>query len=185
MQDWWAANPWMSWAAFAFGGRSRFFESREVRLAILSLLDEAPKHGYQIMKEIGERCGRLYGGGAGSVYPTLQQLEDEGLVASKRQDSKRVYRLTEAGREELERDPEAVDRIWDRARSWQDWGQCLGPQVAVLMSPLVIAIKATLRAVRSAAGRPDREDQIRGILERATKEIEALEKAWNKSGGRG
>jgi len=152
----------------------------EVRLAILSLLDEGPKHGYQIMKEIQERSGGLYGCSAGSVYPALQQLEDEGLVASKRQEGKRVYRITEAGGEELERDPEAVDRIWDRARSWQDWGQFMGPQVVVLVAPLVSAIKATLRAGTRAAGQPQREDRIRAILERAAKELENLEKAWSK-----
>ena len=56
----------------AFGRRARFFESGEVRLAILSLLSEGPKHGYQLMKEMEERSGGLYRASAGSVYPTLQ-----------------------------------------------------------------------------------------------------------------
>ena len=177
---WRAAATWAPWAAFGMGGRSRFFELGEVRLAVLSLLNEGPKHGYQIMKEMQERSGGLYWCSAGSVYPALQQLEDESLVIAKRHEGKRIYRLTEAGKEELERDPEAVDRIWDRARTWQDWGQCMGPQVVILMAPLVNTLKATLRAATRAAGRPDREGRIRTILERASKELEDLERAWSK-----
>ena len=108
---WWAGMQGSPWAAFAMGRRGRAFAFGEIRLAILSLLDEGPKHGYQIMKEMGERFGGLYSCSAGSVYPTLQQLEDEGLVTGKREDGKRVYHITAAGREELERDPDAVGRI--------------------------------------------------------------------------
>src|SRR6516164_10090515 len=94
-----AAGPW-PWTPFGWGGRARFFESGEVRLAILSLLSEGPKHGYQLMKEMAERSGGLYKASAGSVYPTLQQLEDEELVTSDQQGGKKVYRITAAGRRE-------------------------------------------------------------------------------------
>ena len=179
-REWWGGMQGGPWAAFAMGRRGRAFEFGEIRLAILSLLDEGPKHGYQIMKEMGERFGGLYSCSAGSVYPTLQQLEDEDLVTSKREEGKRVYHITAAGREELERDPDAVDRIWDRARNWEDWSQFMGPQVVVLMTPLVGTLKAAMRAASRAAGRSDREAHIRTILERATKELENLEKSWRK-----
>src|SRR5512142_2053095 len=96
-KDWWSSSAdfWPFSAAF---GRRRFFESGEVRLALLSLLGEGAKHGYQLMKELEERSGGLYRASAGSVYPTLQQLEDEDLIRSEQQDGKRVYSLTEAGR---------------------------------------------------------------------------------------
>src|SRR5215472_5483886 len=109
---WLGSRPWM--AAFALGGRVRFFEFGELRLAILSLLSEESKHGYQLMKEMEERSGGLYRGSAGSMYPTLQQLADEDLIDSDQADGKRVYRITDAGRAELEKDPEAVKRIWER-----------------------------------------------------------------------
>src|SRR5215469_12055310 len=97
------AWPWLGGMAF---GR-RFFESGEVRLAILSLLGDGPKHGYQLMKDLEERSGGLYKASAGSIYPTLQQLEDEDLIRSDHQNGKRVYSLTDAGREELGKDPES------------------------------------------------------------------------------
>jgi len=67
---------------FAGGPRGgRFFGFGEARLAILSLLKEGPKHGYQLIKELEQRSGGLYRASAGTVYPTLQQLEDEKLLA--------------------------------------------------------------------------------------------------------
>jgi DNA-binding PadR family transcriptional regulator len=179
---WWGWELRAPWAALGIGRRGRALEFGEIRLAILSLLHDAPKHGYQIMKDMGERFGGLYSCSPGSVYPTLQQLEDEGLVTGKREDGRRVYSLTRAGGEELDRDPAAVDRIWDRARNWEDWGKLMGPQTAVSLTPLVLAstMKATISAARRAAGKPEREERIRGILDRASRELAELEKSWGK-----
>jgi DNA-binding PadR family transcriptional regulator len=155
--------------AFAFGSKGRFFGSGELRLAILSLLGEGPRHGYQLMKEMEERSGGVYRASAGSVYPTLQQLEDTELIRVKQQGGRKVHSLTAAGRKELERDPEAIRRIWERAEECEDWGQSFGPEsmmVLPLLSPLV---KASLRA----AGRGGAE-RVREILDRARKDLEAI-----------
>ena len=90
-KQWWSGFPGgQPFAAFGWGQNARFFEAGEVRMAILSLLSEGPKHGYQLMKELEERSGGMYKASAGSVYPTLQQLEDEDLVTSDQQAGKRV-----------------------------------------------------------------------------------------------
>ena len=67
----------------------------DIRAAILALLAEAPKHGYQIIREIAERSEGAWTPSPGSVYPTLQQLTDEGLVRSDETEGKRVYELTD------------------------------------------------------------------------------------------
>jgi DNA-binding PadR family transcriptional regulator len=157
------------WEAFAFGRRGRFFESGEIRLAILSLLSEGPKHGYQLMKEMAERSGGLYRASAGSVYPTLQQLEDEGLIQSDQQDGKRVYKLTDAGREELGKDPDGVRRIWERAERWEDWGQFMGPESMMMWGPLGSVMKASLRATARVGA-----ERVRDILDRARQELDQL-----------
>jgi len=64
----------------------------------------------------------MYRASAGTVYPTLQQLEDEGLVQSDTQDSRRTYRLTPEGVSELEREKETVERIWKRAKTLGNLG---------------------------------------------------------------
>ena len=70
----------------------------DVRSAILGLLAEEPMHGYQIISELERRSDGRWRPSAGSVYPTLQQLEDEGLVRASEKDGRRVFELTETGR---------------------------------------------------------------------------------------
>ena len=159
------------------GPRARFFEFGEVRLAILSLLKDAPKHGYQLIKELTERSGGLYKASAGTVYPTLQQLEDEGLIVSEAQEGRKVYHLTQHGTEELEREKETVDRIWARADSWGDWGQWMGPEAFTFFRPLGSLIKATFKAARWADDDHEREGKVAAILERAKEELKNLYKS--------
>ncbi len=69
----------------------------DVRAAMLLLLNEEPLHGYQIIRLIDERSGGLWRPSAGSVYPALQLLEDEGFVVANQDEGRRVFRLTESG----------------------------------------------------------------------------------------
>ncbi|MCZ2403005.1 PadR family transcriptional regulator [Paenarthrobacter sp. Z7-10] len=73
----------------------------EVRAAVLALLAERPMHGYQIIREIEERSGGSWKPSAGSVYPTLQLLADEGFISAEESNGRKIYSLTEAGREEV------------------------------------------------------------------------------------
>jgi DNA-binding PadR family transcriptional regulator len=74
----------------------------DVRTAVLAVLGDKPLHSYDVIRELEERSGGMWSPSPGSVYPTLQMLEDEGLVTSEEQDGKKIYPLTEAGRKELE-----------------------------------------------------------------------------------
>jgi DNA-binding PadR family transcriptional regulator len=171
-RDW---SDWEPWSGFGGGGpRRRFFESGEVRLAILSLLEEAPKHGYQLIKELTERSGGMYRASAGTVYPTLQQLEDEGLIQAETLEGKKTYRITPDGARELEREHETVERIWKRAERWEDWGQSMGPDMFSFFRPLGSVIKATFHAAKWAGDDRERENKIRDILEQTRKELEEL-----------
>jgi len=70
----------------------------DVRTAVLALLAEEPMHGYEMIKEIEERSGGLWKPSAGSIYPTLQLLEEQGLIAGTEEDGKRRFTLTDEGR---------------------------------------------------------------------------------------
>ncbi|MET4004013.1 MULTISPECIES: PadR family transcriptional regulator [Arthrobacter] len=83
----------------------------EVRAAVLALLAEEPMHGYQIIREIEERSGGNWKPSAGSVYPTLQLLADEGTIAAEESNGRKIYSLTEAGREEVQGSDAAAP--WD------------------------------------------------------------------------
>jgi DNA-binding PadR family transcriptional regulator len=86
--------PWMG-----PGPRAR---RGDVRIAVLALLAEGPMHGYQIITELESRSGGVWRPSPGSVYPTLQLLEDEDLVTSQEVGGKRVYSITDAGRARVE-----------------------------------------------------------------------------------
>ena len=87
----------------------------DVRLAILHLLAEEPMHGYQIMQELADRTGGLWQPSPGSIYPTLQLLEDEGLVSSADREGKKVFELTDEGR--------AVVDAHEGKPPWERFGQ--------------------------------------------------------------
>lgn len=98
-------GPWGGFGGFPgqFFGPGPRVGRGDVRAAILVLLAEGPMHGYQVIQELTERSGGMWRPSPGSVYPTLQQLEDEGLVKSSESEGRRVYQLTDAGRAEVER----------------------------------------------------------------------------------
>jgi DNA-binding PadR family transcriptional regulator len=82
------------------GGRGRRTRRGNVRAALLALLAERPMHGYEMIQELDNRTGGVWRPSPGSVYPTLQMLEDEGHLTSEEQGGKRLFSLTDAGREE-------------------------------------------------------------------------------------
>lgn len=96
--------------------RQQMFESGEVKFVILRLLREKPRHGYEIIKELEERFGGCYTPSAGTVYPTLQMLEDQGYVRAEDQDGKKVYRITPEGEQFLDENSQTLDDIFDRVR---------------------------------------------------------------------
>jgi DNA-binding PadR family transcriptional regulator len=87
----------------------------DVRAAILLLLDEGPRNGYQVMQELEERSDGTWRPSPGSVYPALQLLADEGLVRGESREGSTVYELTDAGRKHLEENRESFGIPWQQA----------------------------------------------------------------------
>lgn len=85
----------------------------DVRAAVLVLLDEAPSNGYQLIQELSERSNETWRPSPGSIYPVLQQLEDEGLVRASTEGTGRTYALTEAGRRVVSEQREQLGRPWE------------------------------------------------------------------------
>jgi DNA-binding PadR family transcriptional regulator len=88
----------------------------DVRAALLILLAEEPRNGYGLMQEIERRSDGVWRPSPGSVYPALQQLEDEGLVRIEAGESGKTYALTDAGRQEVEARREELGMPWDTAK---------------------------------------------------------------------
>jgi DNA-binding PadR family transcriptional regulator len=149
-------GPWFGGPRFG-GRRAR----GDVRAAILVLLAEQPMHGYQIMQEIGERSGGRWEPSPGSVYPTLQALQDGGFVQATETDGKRVYELTDAGRAEAaaagerDRDPWDIEGDDRSVRA-----------LAEEMASLGHAFRQVIRA-----GTPDQHERARTALAEARRSL--------------
>jgi DNA-binding PadR family transcriptional regulator len=84
----------------------------DVRAAILDVLGDQPMNGYQVIQQIADRSGGAWKPSPGSVYPTLQQLEDEGLVEGTDEEGRRILRLTESGRCYVAEHPDELAATW-------------------------------------------------------------------------
>jgi len=87
-----------------------------MKYVILRLLKEKPRHGYEIIKALEERMGGCYTPSPGTVYPTLQLLEDQGYVRAVETEGKRVYHITPEGQAFLEEHRDLIDEILERVR---------------------------------------------------------------------
>ena len=128
---------------FMFGGPPGGFRGLgpkarrgDVRTAILLLLAEEPRNGYQLMQEIERRSDGVWRPSPGSVYPALQQLEDEGLVAPT-EAGRKAFTLTEAGKAHVEEQRDELGAPWDDVKG--DAGEGVGDLMEV-MRPLGMAL---------------------------------------------
>ena len=139
-------------------GRHRGHKARrgDIRTAALLLLAEQPRNGYQIMQEVKERSEGVWRPSPGSVYPTLQQLEDEGLVRSQESEGQRLLELTESGRAFLDA------RAKDAAPPWEEMAGGVGEQALELGS---LARQIGLAAMQvMQAGSDAQVEEARKIL---------------------
>jgi DNA-binding PadR family transcriptional regulator len=152
--------------------RRQFFESGDMKYVILKLLAARPMHGYEVMKELEEQTRGCYKPSPGSVYPTLQWLEDEGLVKSDERDGKKVYEITEAGVAFLEENKSTVEDIFDRVEELLDHlvGEPM-PEINRLVGKLVARVYRLSWKLRRE---DERRKQITDVLESAINEIESL-----------
>jgi DNA-binding PadR family transcriptional regulator len=134
-------------------GRGRKARRGDIRTAALLLLAEEPRNGYQIMQEVQERSGEVWRPSPGSVYPALQQLEDEGLIRSQEQDGRKLFVLTDAGREAV------AARGSDRPAPWEEMGDeysgdahALGKLMRELASAFVQVMRTGSEGQIKAAG---------------------------------
>src|SRR6201986_4291171 len=140
--------------AFGRGPRAR---KGDVRAAILDLLDEGGQwNGYQLIQEIAGRTSGVWRPSAGSVYPALQQLEDEGLIAPEGEGRRRMYALTEAGQAYAAEHADELRGSWDAVAGMTD-------DEAIELGDLIRQVMIAVMEVRRA-GSPEQLSQARAVL---------------------
>jgi DNA-binding PadR family transcriptional regulator len=140
-----------------------------IRFAILGMLKERPRHGYDLIREMEDLSGGLYSPSPGAIYPTLQALEDESLVTSVTEEGKKVYAISEAGTVYLDQHKDRADSHRER---WQaQWGSGQAGGTGETLSEIHEALDVVKRAVRDSAGDAGRLGPIAEILKEAAAKI--------------
>lgn len=150
----------------------------DIRLAILALLQEGPRHGYQLIGDIAERSDGAWKPSPGSIYPALSALQDEGLIDDEKIDGKRVFSLTGAGREYVARRADDLARVFAANAGAQEH-----PEAADLRELIWGVGGAALSVLGS--GTPEQRERAREILARTRRELYLILAEDQPEGGEG
>lgn len=170
---WGGGGPWRRRGGPWRGGR--MFEQGDLKYVILQMLDEKPRHGYEIIKELEDRFSGAYSPSPGTVYPTLTMLVDLGFASSRDEEGgKKIYEITDAGRAHLAEHRSTVDDIFERMA--QFGSSFFGGQ----MMDVNRAFADLGRSVYGSAFRrpmtPETMARVKEVLERAAKDVDELMK---------
>ncbi|WP_026851274.1 PadR family transcriptional regulator [Glaciibacter superstes] len=136
----------------------------DVRAAVLALLAEKPMHGYQIIREIEERSNGAWKPSAGSVYPTLQLLADEGLISAEESNGRKTYALTEVGREAVA--GSGATAPWETASAGDNGGFTALPKAGVELAQAAAQVGRT--------GSPEQVQQAVTVLDEARRRLYSI-----------
>ena len=176
--------------AFGFGGRfgpgggpfkpgregGRFFGRGDMKYALLWLVQERPMHGYEMIKALEQRSGGFYTPSPGSIYPTLQMLEEGGYVTGSEVEGKKVYTITDAGRALLTDSPRNEEGF--AGPPWMRWHGHGEHASRLEVHALAIEAREVARlfalATRASFENPEQITRLRGIIERTRSELNSL-----------
>src|SRR5918911_2858617 len=167
MKGFFGRGPWRGGPGF---GQGRVFGKGDLKYVILDLLQARPAHGYEVIRALEERFRGFYSPSPGSVYPTLQLLEDLGYVTAMQQNGKKVYSITDEGRKFLEENWRSVENIWGRVGGGWD------PELASELHEIKHEVKGLGRLFgrKMHEGRlnQDKLRRIREVIVGAARDIE-------------
>ena len=176
----WKADP--NFSAFFWGGGhrrgghgrgGRMFEQGDLKFVILRLLDEKPRHGYEIIKDLEERSGGRYAPSPGTVYPTLTLLEDMGYArANVEEGGKKVYVITDEGKAYLTEHKSTADDILERLA--KVGASIFGDDVRPAHEAMAHLGRVYLSVVWKDGANAERNLKVTEILRRAAQELEEV-----------
>jgi len=165
-----------------YGSGRRYFNRGGVKYALLELLEQENMHGYQMMKALEEQSGGTYKPSAGSIYPTMQMLRDQGFVEASKVDGKKIFNITDAGRIYLQEEKEQPEpaELWgleqpEQSSAENEDGPADGVRRNRRLTPkgkeLIHLLKAAERAALADASKAA---QLRGIIANLSESLSRL-----------
>lgn len=154
-----------------FGG-GRMFDQGHLKFVILRLLEEKPRHGYEIIKEIEERFGGTYSPSPGTVYPTLTLLEDLGYARAMPEESgKKIYEITDEGRKHLAENQPLTDDIFSKI---EEFAQSIFGEPMMDVNRGLKNVASAIYGAKRSGRTAEQVKKIREILDQAAKDIDAV-----------
>jgi len=153
-----------------FERHARLFEKGDLKYVILNLLKDKPSHGYEIIRAMEDTFHGFYTPSAGSVYPTLQMLDDMGYVSSSERDGKKVYTITGEGKQFLKDQKDVIEKIKVQMKDW--WG----PRNHEEFHESINELRNLGRFIHQKAHNlaPEKWKDIREVISRSCREIEDI-----------
>jgi len=169
--------------SFIFGPRRRrrrhnmkwkIFERGDLKFVILRLISKCPMHGYEVMKALEKESKGYYRPSPGSVYPTLQMLEDEGYVTVEEQEGKKIYTITDEGTAYLGENEDFVDDVFERVEHFTD--RFFGGDMRALSRSFSKLAQLTFDQAFQWGAEPEDLARMNEILEKAVDDMKATRK---------
>ena len=175
--------------SFIFGPRGRrrrrnmkwkIFERGDLKFVILRLISKCPMHGYEVMKALEEESKGYYRPSPGSVYPTLQMLDDEGYVTVEEHEGKKIYTITDEGVAYLGDNEDVVDDVFDRVEHFTD--RFFGGDMRALSRSFSKLAQLTFDQAFQWGAEPEDLARMNEILEKAVDDMRATRRAARERG---
>ncbi len=152
--------------------RRPMFEKGALKYLVLDLISAKPRHGYDIIRELEESSGGCYSPSPGSVYPLLQMLEDLGHISVTKENGKKIYEITDGGREYLAKHKDIV--TGHRKRMTECFGPTGSAEFGAMMHEMKDIFHLVAQAGRHGDTDPKKVAAIKAILDTAKAEIECI-----------
>ncbi len=178
-----AMDSGFDFESFIFGPRRRrrrrqmkwkIFERGDLKFVILRLISKRPMHGYEVMKALEEESKGYYRPSPGSVYPTLQMLEDEGYVTVEKREGKKIYTITDEGAAYLADNEDVVDEVFERVEQFTD--RFFGGDMRALSRSFSKLAQLTFDQAFQWGAEPEDLARMNEILEKAVEDMRATRK---------
>ncbi|MCJ1661321.1 PadR family transcriptional regulator [Staphylococcus sp. NRL 16/872] len=154
------------------GGRDRFFKKGNLQFVILKMLEEESRHGYQIIKDLEERFKGFYSPSPGSVYPILQMLEDREFVSISKEGNKKIYTITDEGKQFLE---ENVDQN-EFTQRLEKFKNVDFEQMKASREQLQEVFHGFMKASQSAMQDEEKKKELDALIEETKEKLEKIYK---------
>jgi len=166
----WGPHRGRPWWAEAMGESPRRAERGEIRYLVLEAIADQPRHGYEIIQHIEKRTNGAYRPSPGVIYPTLQLLEELGHARLLEQEGRKVYAITDAGRQDLDQNKSTVSDFYERydEEPWESYAEDFGD----LMRGVARLMRAFRRGARRGHMSKETMRSIREALDEALRKIE-------------